>query len=163
VSHIPVDPEATLKSFDVDNAGSKREDATRGKRDRRSHMDRLWGVIYALSLLLIVIGALTVYNLRLVQDAKDAADNSAAQTLLNRETGYKNRAMSCQVLIILNSEMPDACNEPEVKQYYSDVSSLSQGTKAVQNQTRIICDLFNQLTGRNPPECTLAATGQESP
>lgn len=45
--------------------------------------------------------------------------------LTNRETGYKNRAVVCQVLVNEGRQLPDVCLEPNVVKFYQPTSAAA--------------------------------------
>lgn len=62
-----------------------------------------------------------------VRDAQDAVRNSTAEVLVNRETGYQNRALTCLAIsrqraaaASLTAEpLPAPCRDPRVLRYYT--------------------------------------------
>lgn len=86
-----------------------------------------WGeraILAILLLVLIICGVLfwvTVDTKQTIKDARIAADNSAAQTIANRDAGLRNRAVSCS--LFRTTVSPDRyaafapCQEPEVQKY----------------------------------------------
>lgn len=75
-------------------------------------MNRVRNQLLVMGVFLIALGGVSV-NLRLTQDG------IARDILINRETGYQNRAVSCLILQAqnLDIQLPPPCKDPLVVQY----------------------------------------------
>lgn len=67
-----------------------------------------WALIVAV-IALVMSNAVTWIVLGSVSDS----------VLVNRQTGFKNRAVACETIILLHGQLPSPCLDAEVVRYYA--------------------------------------------
>lgn len=127
-------------------------------KEREKVLRQLWGMLVVLSILIVVLfaGAVSISKTQgQITDAiNDARHESLESTLANRETGYKNRAVNCQIAIALSQPVLDSCREPEVLKYYDPtIPPTAGGNSAAQAKLRALICLDLQSKGIEPYNC----------
>lgn len=125
--------------------------------DRAKVLRQLWSMLIVLSIMIVVLFG-GVVNIRITQsEVTQAVADGTNQTLANREAGFKNRALSCQVLTNLGTgvnTLPASCGESEVLKYYNPLQTPTAGSNSpaqVKNRALLCLILRNQ--GTEPPDC----------
>lgn len=99
--------------------------------------------VIALVLVLLAVGA--VFH---------AVDTNTNQTLINRETGYKNRAVTCDLQLGIGLTVSKSCATPEVMRYRDPniVKGSSASARTSEQTQLLICQVMLRIAD-SVPEC----------
>lgn len=122
-------------------------------------IQRTWIAVWLFGILVALMIGAQIFLFAMIQglsaDIESAKTQARQDTLANRETGYKNRGINCQVLVALSQPLPASCLEPEVTKHYNPAGTASAGANS-SSQVKIrgmLCRLLRDK-GEEPERCT---------
>lgn len=131
--------------------------------DRRANLvNRIYVIVVVFGLLIALMYAglfvifLQVQHLdAAVASAQATADDTQRETLVNRESGVKNRAVNCQILVSLGEALPPQCLEPSVVALYDPEAVPTAGADSPGQRANreLLCGLYRQLDFVRPELC----------
>lgn len=162
-----------MSPLSADTVLTERQDKAQVTRLNRVYLVVImFCVVQFVFLGLIIVLRVAQLNLEhSLQQVQNGVDAARAETLGNRELGYKNAARVCQIMAATTGRTDQSCQSPEIIRYWDPSQPAeppsSEGAKA---NHRVLCDLAAKLgvveaecTGPFPPTSTTTAPPDASP